>query len=131
MTYDQLMEILHRAAPGDWLHDKLKGIFTNRYDLDIRIEHQSSAGRDDAYIEHWACPSPGSKARTVQYSLYYRSSLVEHFMLVDIEGGEAQLPMPRHGVKLTVSPKDYALAKAVDTTGRLDQYMSQCDISVS
>jgi hypothetical protein len=130
MTYDELMEILHRAVPGDWLHNKEHGIFTNRHDLDIRIERAPSGGQDDTYIEHWACISPGSEARTVRYRLYYGSSMVEEFKLVEVEAGEAQLPMPRHGVRLTVSTKDYALARAVDVSGRLDEYMKLCDISV-
>jgi hypothetical protein len=130
MTYDELMEILHRAVPGDWLYNKAHGVFTNRHDLDIRIERVAASGQDEVYLEHWACLSPGSAAKTVQYRVYYRNTMVEEFKLVELEGGEAQLPMPRHGVRLTVSAKDYALAKAVNVSGRLDEYMKLCDISV-
>jgi hypothetical protein len=130
MTYDELMEVLRRAIPQDWLYNKHKGVFTYKHDLDIRIEREPSRGEEDAYLEHWACPAPDSKALKVHYSLYYRSSLVEQFTLVEVEDGEAQLPMPHHGITLTISSKDYALAKAVNVTGRLDEYLERCDVKV-
>jgi hypothetical protein len=130
MTYSELIEILRRATREDWLYNKHKGIFTNRHDLDIRIEREPSRGEKDDYIEHWACPAPDSPARQVHYSLYYRDSLVEEFTLVEVDAGEAQLPMPHHGVSLSVSAKDYALAKVVDLTGRLEEYMNMCDVKV-
>ena len=128
MTYDELFEILHRAVTSDWLVNTKKGVYTYSHDLDIRVEREPTAAEDASYVEHWACPSPGSRARKIHYNLYYRSSLVEHFTLIDVDDGAAQLPLPHHGVGLAVSSKHYDLARIVDQEGRLDEYMQRCEV---
>ena len=130
MTYDELLNILNRAQPGDWLYSKERSTFVNRHDLDIRVARQPSKGEQAAYTEAWACRFAEPEARKVKYHLYYRDSLVEAFTLVEVDGGEAQLPLPVHHVGLVVSQKDYALAKVVNRGGRLDEYMKCCDIKV-
>ncbi|MCU7795905.1 MAG: hypothetical protein KZQ75_02110 [Candidatus Thiodiazotropha sp. (ex Myrtea spinifera)] len=47
MTYEQLLQILQRAHPADWLHQDKLGIYTYRYDVDMRVERQSPLPGDE------------------------------------------------------------------------------------
>lgn len=130
MTYEQLMMILQRALPADWLqHDEL-GIYTYRFDLNIRVERQPALPDDSDYPESWACKFPGPKPRKIHYHLFYNQSLISPFTLLEIDGGKAQVPLPHHHIKLVIDNNDYALARILDTENRLDEYLQQCGIKI-
>jgi hypothetical protein len=130
MTYDELVNILLRAEPGDWRYNKERATYVNRHDLDIRVEMDPSRAEGEPYTEAWACRFPDPEAKRVHYNLYYRNSLVEQFSLVEVDGGKVALPLPRHHIGLVVSEKDYALARIVDRDERLADYLKRCDIRI-
>ena len=128
MTYDELLETLHRSVSGDWLYHKQNGVFTFRHNLDVRVEKATFPKKDDSYKESWACRLSDSKARKVVYDLYFRNSVVERFTLISVDGGAAEIPVPKHGLGLVISSKDYAVAQVVNRKGQLDEYLDRCGI---
>ena len=130
MTYEQLLHILQRAHPSDWLHQDKLGIYIYRYDVDIRVERQPPLPDDEDYTESWACQFTDSKPKKIHYHLYYNQSLIEPFTLVEVDNGKAQVPLPHHHIKLVIGIKDYALARIVDTQNSLDDYLQKCGIKI-
>lgn len=130
MTYEQLLMILERAQPADWLQHSEQGLYTYRYDLEMRVEQQPALPDDGDYTESWACKFPGSKPRKIHYHLYYNQSLIAPFTLLEVDGGKVQLPLPHHHIKLVIDSRDYALARIVDTENRLDDYLQRCGIKM-
>ena len=131
MTYDELMEIILNSSFENWVYDDEKGIFTFREDLDIRIEERRSSSDRDEFNEEWATRHPDPHATRVFYDIYYRSSFVKSFMLVSVDGGRAHLPLPESAVSTTIPYERYALARAVDYLGTLDEYIERFRLTVA
>lgn len=131
MTYDELMATIRNSSAADWSYKDNKGIFTFRADLDIRIEERGDNEYPKVFREAWATKLPDPEARMECYDIYYRSSFVETFYLVAVDGFRATLPMPVPPENKVVLPAKYQLARAVDHQGTLDDYMQRAGLSVA
>lgn len=130
MTYTELMTTIRESDVEDWRHSDIQGIFTHRLDLDIRIERCEPLEHELDFKEEWANCHPDSSASRCYFDIFYRSSWVETFMLVSVDGHRATLPLPKAGTK-TVSVDAYRLAAQVDTDGTLDEYMQRSGLEVA
>jgi hypothetical protein len=134
MTYDELMAIIEANPYSEarWSHNYPHEsgdmhVFTLKSDLDIRIVMFGSD--DELYQEKWATQHPDSSAHCVDFDIYYGASLVESGFLVSVDGCRADLPQPDAGT--TVVPRRrYAIARAVDHRGSLDEYMQRAGLTV-
>ena len=130
MTYDELMATIRKSSFSDWHYSDEKGVFTFRADLDIRIERRLTDYEcDRTFKEEWATKFPDPDAKLRLYDIYYRSSFVETFLLVSVDGHKAALPMPLPKSKY-VPKKTYDLARAVDYRATLDDYMGRAGFTV-
>ncbi len=138
MTYEELMEIICSSSADDWLHLSEAGVHTFRQDLNIRIERvdaddASAVSLSDderfAFAQSWKQQVVGTDAQLLHYQICYGSSAVERFLLVAVDGGNAQLPMPDSETNV-VSVKDYQIAKAIDYLGTLDNYIKHARLTI-
>ena len=138
MTYDQLIEAICRSSADDWLHITEAGIHTYRHDLLARIERVDVGDElpptlsDDqrfAFDQNWRQQVFGTDARAFDYRIYYGSSIVEQFVLISVDGGNARLPVPESDSNL-VTRKNYRIAKTVDYLGTLDNYLKHARLTV-
>ena len=130
MSYKELMKSILNTSKHDWLYNDERGIFTLKNDLDVRIvSKEIDFDNDKFYGEDWAVSHPDPVAYKKTYEIYYRSSFVEEFTLVGVDGFRAYLPMPKVNT-LFITPKQYSLAEAVDSLGTLDEYLGRAKLSV-
>ena len=138
MTYEELMEIICSSSAGDWLHLAEAGVHTFRHDLNIRIERiagddaSAVAVSDEArfaFSQSLKHQVFGTDSQPLYYQICYSSSAVERFVLVAVDGGNAQLPMPDSGTNV-VALKDYQIAKAIDYLGTLDNYIKHANLTI-
>lgn len=85
------------------------------------------------FKEPWANCHPDSRATGYYCHICYSSSKVWYQILVDVDGGRAMLPMPplsETGGCIPIPKLAYKIAKIMDLTGRLDEYMQRSKLSV-
>lgn len=134
MSYDEILEFITTSnAKLDW-----KWIETNwaeeaflKEDPRLRIRVR----RDDAGIhvknfnESWAVTQPDSTENSYWYDLYYDSALIDRCILVSVDGGQAQLPIPDPDT-LEVDLLTYKVAQIFDKHNTLEEYMGKAGLSV-
>ena len=130
MIYDDVMKTIRDSECDDWLFDDEKGIFTLRDDLDVRIERRDPDDLLASYTEPWANNHSDLNATRVFFDIYYRSSFVETFMLVYVDGARACLPYPDAGTTIIPFAR-YRLARAVDHQDKLDEYIQRSSLTVA
>jgi hypothetical protein len=124
------MTSINTSNKSDWLYNDERGIFTNIQDVNLRIEVQEiDFDRDQFGGEDWATKHPDSSAYRRTYSIYYNASFIKEFVLVDVDGFRATLPMPKINTNI-VSKQDYKFAEIVDYSGTLTEYMRRAGLEV-
>ena len=130
MTYDSIMESINNSQKVDWLYNDERGIFTNKNDVNLRLEVKEIDFDNDKFGgEDWATKHPDSSAYRRTYSIYYNASFIKEFILVDVDGFRATLPMPKINTN-KVSEQDYKFAEIVDYSGTLVDYMRRAGLEV-
>jgi|GEM_PF-2680138 len=130
MQYEDLMKTIRQSERESWLFDDDMGIWTLRQDLDIRIHRRQADDVPGPFEEPWAVNHPDPKATPVFYDIYYRSSFVETFMLIRVDGGKAAVPPPEKPNTTVIAHDDYQLAVQVDTKKTLDEYIKRSGLTV-
>lgn len=128
MRYEEVIDRVLGTSANDWAYNDERGIFVLRSDVDIRIVRKSDE-EDREFDEDWATNHPDRKAYRVTYEIYYRASFIDEFLLVAVDGGRAELPLPALPSKV-IPRKKYLEARAVDHQGRLDEYISRSKLTV-
>lgn len=130
MTYEELMATILNSEFEDWLYDAETGRLTLRSDLDVQIKPQEREGPSESFTAEWANKHPDHNAFQYYYDIYYRASFVETFILIGVDGCRAYLPIPDTGTN-TISYGKYQIAKAIDHTSRLDEYIQRSGLTVA
>ena len=68
-------------------------------------------------------------ATSYWYDLSYDGGLIDRFILVSVDAGKADLPMPDPGSS-EVSPLNYKVAQIFDEHNALDDYMARAGLTV-
>jgi len=68
-------------------------------------------------------------ASSYWYDLSYDGALIERFILVLLDGGKAEIPLPDPKT-LEVGPLVYKVAQIFDENNTLDEYMKKSGLSV-
>ena len=131
MTYDEILRMVRQSPTDEWVHDTDTGISVLRADVDLRIEQQHNDEEDPLrdFHEEWANCHPDPSAHRVFFTIYYRATPVHRFMLVSVDGGRALLPLPEVRTR-NVRRERYELARAVDTSHTLDDYLQRSQLEV-
>jgi hypothetical protein len=130
MTYDELTETILNSTFADWLFDDMRGTYTLKSDLNIRIERRETSEGQAGFREPWANGHPDPNAERLYYDIFYGASFVKSFNLVGVDGCRAYLPLPTCGTT-TVPKRDYLLARAVDHLGTVDEYLRRSKLTVA
>ncbi len=134
MNYDQILDFITSSNPKlDW-----KSIETNRAveaflkedpRLRIRVRYDEDGIHVKDFSESWAITHPDPTANSYWYDLSYAGGLIDRFILVSVDGGQAKLPRP-DPVTLEVDPYTYKVAQIFDEHNTLHEYMSKAGLSV-
>lgn len=130
MTYDEVMSIVRSSPYSEWKHNDTKGIFTLRKNVNIYIKKVERENEPKRFSEPWANNHPDPDAYRLFYEIYYGASFIDDFMLVSVDGCRADLPLPEPGTNVILK-KNYLLARAVDHTKRLEEYIKSSKLSVN
>lgn len=131
MTYDELTRLMNESTKDDWLFNDERGIYTFKYDLNLRIHRNDIDFDADKFSgEEWATKHPDPTAYRETYEIYYGSSFIEDKLLVSVDGHRASLPLPKVGTTI-VSKKDYHFAGIVDQLNTLSEYMQRAKLKVN
>lgn len=139
MTYDQLMDCICRSSAADWLHISEAGAHTFRGDLNIQIRRiETEAGGAALGSAETAALGFSQtvtqqvlklRGQPIQYEIRYASSIVERFLLLSVDGGNARIPIPEADSN-RIAWKHYRFAKALDYLGTLDNYLKHAGFKV-
>ena len=99
-------------------------------DLDISIRTQNNDEVSD-FEESWHKNLPDPKASRATYDLYYGATLIQSEILVCVDGGRAEIPLPDRSTNpITITRKQYNFAKIVDKQKTLDEYLGRLEIQI-
>lgn len=134
MLYSEIVRLITDSnVSNDWAGVS-NGSLSIRYllnDVNIRIEcsHEGQDIQNENFQEPWANKHPNPRAVGYFYNLYYSSTLLRRIILVSVDGGRSNLPIPRANTSL-VDPFDYKIAEIFDITNSLQQYMQRSGLSL-
>ena len=134
MSYEEILDFITSSSPKqDW-----KWIETSRAEeaflkedprLRIRVRYDEDGIHVNDFSESWATTFSNSTANGYWFDLSYDGALIERFILVSVDGGQAKLPMADK-TTLEVDPLTYKVAQIFDEHNTLEEYMSRAGLSV-
>jgi hypothetical protein len=139
-SFNYVQQCISLSDPReDWerISSGFKSVAVNKKDVNLRLEvnysEEGTQCRD--FIEEWANRHPDPHATGYWCDIYYNCTHVFRTILVSVDGGRAQLPIPRQkgmgGKYSEVLPFDYRVAQIFDTLGTLDEYMTRSRLSLA
>lgn len=134
MSYDEILDFITTSnAKLHW-----KWIETNWAEeaflkedprLRIRVRKDELGIHIKNFNESWATRYPVPTATSYWYDLYYDSALIDRFVLVSVDGGQAELPLPDKDT-LEVDPLVYKVAQIFDEHNNLEEYMDRAGLNL-
>ncbi len=134
MSYDEILEFIKTTHPKtDW-----HWIKTNRTEeaflkddprLRIRVSWDDNGIHTRDFSESWAIMQPDQTAISYWYDLSYDRGLIDRFILVAVDGGQAELPLPDPAT-LEVELLAYKVAQIFDEHDTLQEYMDRTGLHV-
>ncbi len=134
MRYEEILDFLTSSNPKlDW-----KWIETSRAEeaflkedprLRIRVRYDEDGILDKDSSESWATIFSSSTANGYWFDLAYEGALIERFILVSVDDGQAKLPPP-DTTTLEVDPLAYKVAQIFDQHNTLEKYMGRAGLTV-
>lgn len=89
---------------------------------------------NDDFKEDWANSFPDPHASSHIVDLFYSNTLVERITYVVVDGGRANLPIPKSIKELKVSEIEYNIIKLIDSmesgVGNFDEYFNRANLIV-
>ncbi len=128
MRLDEIERVLAESSREDWVRtEELKNCV---YKKDVNLRIESDFDSAEPFSESWATKLPDSNARTVEYTVWYGDTRVVRKTLVSVDGGRAELPMPKSATELVVDSASVNFARVVTIIDTVDEYLGKCGISV-
>ncbi|UCE88504.1 MAG: hypothetical protein JSW10_09150 [Pseudomonadota bacterium] len=134
MSYDEILDFITSSNPKlDW-----KRIETNWAEeaflkedlrLRIRVRHDEDVMHVKDFNESLATTHLDPTANCYWYDLSYAGGIIDRFILVSVDGGQAKLPLPVPAT-LEVAPLAYKVAQIFDEHNTLEEYMGRAGFSV-
>lgn|ERR1019366_5442752 len=113
----------------DWLRNDERGISTLKRDLNVTVRLKPQEEPEAFTTEEWATRFPDPQAFVLVFELWYGASFVQDYYFCAVDGYRARLPYPEVG-GLTISREKYAIAKAVDLSDSLDEYIPRAGLRI-
>jgi len=133
MSYDELLMLLDEEPPEAWkaIHTDwaAEAFLIEDPRLRFRMRQDDSGIHCDNFQESWATKHPDPHARSYWYEYIYDGNLIERFIMVDVDGHRATLPLPEIN-STNVPDRRYRVAQIFDRQGELDEYMKRSGLSV-
>lgn len=135
MDIDEIKSVIVHSNPqSDWRRiDTIISInYSFKKDPNLRIVHSygDDGIQNSDFQEPWANKYPHPKATGYFYGVYYGTALLEQVILVMVDGGRADLPLPDRSTLMT-DEFTYAIARIKDGMNTLEKYMQWAGISVA
>ncbi len=134
MSYEEILDLITSSNPEqDW-----KWIETRRAEeaflkedprLRIRARFDEEGIHVKDFSESWATTFSNSTATSYWFDLSYEGALIERFILVSVDDGQAKLPLADM-TTLEVDPLTYKVAQIFDEHNTLEKYMGRAGLSV-
>ncbi len=134
MDYDEILSFIKTTnAKQDWKFIKTnwaeEAFLKEDPRLRIRMRWDDEGVHVKDFKEPWANKHPDPTANSYWYDLSYDGALIERFILVSVDGGRAELPLPDRST-LEVEPLIYKVAEVFDELNTLEEYMRRSGLSV-
>ncbi|ASK18050.1 hypothetical protein [Halomonas sp. N3-2A] len=133
MSFDELLRLIDEEEPSAWkvLHTDWAAEAFLRSDprLRFRTRNDEVGVECDDFKEPWANQHPNPRAITYWYDYFYDGNLIERFILVDVDGNRATLPLPKPGTTY-VPMRLYRIAKIFERNNEVDDYMQRSGLSI-
>jgi hypothetical protein len=134
MQFPALIDAIETSRPQDnWIGVSRGTTSIRFYSADVNLRIECSFDGDDIqghdFKAPWANKHPDPKATGYFYNIYYGSTLLKRVLLVSVDGGRADLPVPETGSN-RVGAFDYKIAEIVDSVGTLGDYMKRSGLTV-
>ena len=128
ISKSEILEKIYKNPFPNWECYDDEGIFILKEDIKLKIKRDDyENGRP--FNEKWGTSHPDKNALTNKYFVYYNNNLVDEFLLISIDGGRVDLPLPKAGTNI-IPKNSYLKAKAVDILGKLDEYIRRSKLIV-
>lgn len=132
MSFDELLKLIDEEEPSAWkvLHTNwaAEAFLCADPRLRFRTREDDVGIHCDDFQEPWATGHPDSRARSYWYDYLYDGNLIERFILVDVDGHRATLPLPDAGTT-DVPMRRYRIAKIFERNDEVDDYMQRSGLS--
>lgn len=132
MSFDELLSLINEEAPDAWkvMHTNWAAEAFLRSDPRLRFrKREDEAGiHCDDFKEPWANKHADPRARSYWYDYLYDGNLIDRFILVDVDGHRATLPLPDAGKK-EAPIRLYRIAKIFERNDEVDDYMQRSGLS--
>jgi hypothetical protein len=134
MSYDEILEFIKTTNPKtDWHWIKTnwaeEAFLKEDIHLRIRVRWDDAGIHTRNFNESWAITQPDQTTISYWYDLSYDGGLIDRFVLVAVDGGQAELPLPDPAT-LEVEPLAYKVAQIFDEHDTLAEYMDRTGLHV-
>jgi len=134
MNYDEILDFIKTTnAKSDWQWIKTdwaeEAFLKEDIRLRIRVRWDDAGIHIKDFKEPWANKNQDPTATSYWYDLFYDGALIDRFILVSVDGGRAELPLPNPAT-LEVEPQNYKVAQIFDEHNNLEEYMGRAGLSV-
>lgn len=133
MTYDEFLALLDDEGTESWkvIHTDwaAEAFLLEDPRLRIRVRHDDSGLHCNDFKEPWANKHPDPRSRSYWYDYVYEGNLIERFIMVDVDGHRATLPLPDPN-STQVQKRRYKVAQIFDRMGELEDYMQSSGLTV-
>lgn len=133
MSYDEILDFIKASNTElDWKWIKTNWAEEAFLKEDPRLRFKVCW--DDAGIHikdfhaSWVTLLTDQTVNSYWYDLSYDGALIDRFILVSVDGGQAKLPLP-NSTTLEVDPLTYKVAQIFDEHKTMDEYMSTAGLS--
>jgi hypothetical protein len=118
MNYNEILDFITTSnAKSDWMWIKTdwaeEAFLKEDIRLRIRVRWDDVGIHIKDFNASWANNHPDPTAKSYWYNLSYDGALIDRFILVSVDGGKAELPLP-HPATLEVEPLVYKVAQIFD-----------------
>jgi len=135
MNYDEILDFVEKSnAKLEWKLIQIdcaeEAFLKEDPRLRIRVQRDDAGIHSKNFNESWVAEYSNPIANSYWHDLAYDGALIDRFVLVSVDGGQAELPMP-DPTTLEVDPLTYKVAQIFDQHHTLEEYMKRAGLSAN
>lgn len=134
MSYDEILDFINKSDSKldlKWIETNMAEEAFLKEDprLRISVRYDEDGIQQKDFTESWMTAFADPTASCYWFDLSYDHALIDRFILVSVDGGKAELPLPEPG-SLHIDPLNYKVAQIFDEHNTLEEYMSKAGLHV-